>query len=317
VILKSTEYNPAPEDAHAGYVETPDGAQIRYARWHATKHPAKGTVLLLHGRTECIEKLFETIEDIRSFGFEVLTFDWRGQGGSSRLIGNKLAGYIDDYEQYITDLETIFAEIALPDCKAPYYIFAHSTGSLVSLLAAPRLSNKIRRMVLSAPLLGLDNRPLPMGGIHFLSGFLCAVGLGKTYMSGSSTPAENETFAGNYYTSDADRFERNRRFIEDYRELAIGGTTAAWVFATCQAIETVLDPDFHQQISIPSLLLIAGNDHIVSNRAIEELGKRLRVGSSLTIDGARHEMMHEHYRYRGQIMAAFTSFIPGSDSGDF
>ena len=317
MTLKDTHYNPVPENAHAGYVETPDNMRIRFARWKATKHPTKGTVLLLHGRTECIEKLFETVEDIRKRGFEVLTFDWRGQGGSTRLLNNNLAGYIDDFEEYITDLETIFEQVALPDCKGPYYIFAHSTGGLVALLAAPRFGNKVRRMVLTSPLLGLENRSLPQTGIHYLSGIMCAFGLGESYLGGGSTPAESSRFIGNDYTSDPARFERNRQFVEDYRELAVGGTTAAWVYATCEALELVHDMDFYKQINIPSLLLIAGNERIVSNRAIESFGARLRAGSTLTIDGARHEMLQEHDHYREQVLAAFDAFIPGSDEEGF
>ena len=54
---------------------------IRYARWEPLLRPSKGSVIILHGRTECIEKYFETITDLRERGFGVLTFDWRGQGG--------------------------------------------------------------------------------------------------------------------------------------------------------------------------------------------------------------------------------------------
>ena len=315
MTIKNTSYNPVPEGAHAGYVKTPDRMQIRYARWQAASHPAKGTVLLLHGRTECIEKLYETVEDLRRRGFEVLTFDWRGQGGSTRLLKNSLAGYIDNYTQYMTDFETVFEEIALPDCKAPFYVFAHSTGCLVALYSAPRFANKIRRMVLASPLLGLDNRALSQSNIHLLSGFMCAIGMGENYLGGGSTPAESSSFAGNIYTSDPDRFDRNRRFIEEFRELAVGGTTASWVFATCKAMETVHDMEFKKQISIPSLMVLAGNEQVVSNRAIEEFSSGMRAGSILTIDGARHEILQEHDMYREQLLAAFDAYIPGSDDG--
>ncbi|MEO0909601.1 MAG: hypothetical protein AAFX96_04425 [Pseudomonadota bacterium] len=36
---------------------------------------------------------------------------------------------------------------------------------------------------------------------------------------------------------------------------------------------------------------------------------------SLTIDGARHEMFQEHDKFREQLLAAITAFIPGSDTG--
>ena len=50
-----------------------------------------------------------------------------------------------------SDLDQFFEEIVLPDCRGPYYILAHSTGSLIALLAAPSMVNRVRRMVLVAP----------------------------------------------------------------------------------------------------------------------------------------------------------------------
>ena len=71
--------NPIPHDAHAGTTATPDGALLRHAYWRTVKPPCKGTVVLLHGRAEFIEKYFETVTHLREAGFDVCTFDWRGQ----------------------------------------------------------------------------------------------------------------------------------------------------------------------------------------------------------------------------------------------
>ena len=314
-ILKNTEYNPIPEGVFAGYVQTPDRKDIRFARWKAMSHPSKGTILLLHGRTEFIEKTFETVTNLRQAGFEVLTFDWRGQGGSSRLLKNPRAGYIDDYEDYVTDLETIFQSVALPDCKGPYYIVAHSTGALISLFAAPKFGNKIRRMVLCSPFLGITGYPITQRTIKILSASLYSLGMGTVYLAGSDTPDESKGFSGNIYTNDLRRFSRNRKLAEDFRELTIGGITAAWVYASIRCIEEVFDPDFHDKISIPTLLIAAGNDQIVPNSEVEVMGRYLRTGTTLTIDGARHEMFQEHDKFREQLLAAITAFIPGSDTG--
>ena len=52
----ATTGNPVPEGAACGLVRTPDEVNIRYARWMPITHPSKGTVIILHGRTDCIEK---------------------------------------------------------------------------------------------------------------------------------------------------------------------------------------------------------------------------------------------------------------------
>jgi len=312
-ILKMLEPGSRFEPEMAGYVTTPDGVKLRYAKWKATAAPVKGTVLILQGRTEYIEKALETVRTIQDNGFEVLAFDWRGQGGSDRLLEDPRKGYVDQFEEYVLDLETMIAEVALPDCKPPFYILAHSAGALVALMAAPKIPNKIRRMVLCSPLLGIGKQPISQKLIKMLAGGMTAFGLADSYLGGSGTPAAGKPFIGNILTSDTKRYERNKRFSEEHRGLTIGGPTAAWVFASCKAMGQVADPDFYSEISIPSLFILAGNDEVVDNHAAELMASRLRAGSILTIDGAKHELMQETDFFREQMMAAFFAFVPGSD----
>ncbi len=312
MILAQSPDNPMPDNPIAGFVDTSDGANIRYARWQATRHPVKGTVLLLHGRAEYIEKMFETVADLQADGFDVLTFDWRGQGGSSRLLSDRRRGYIDSFDQYITDLDAIMEEIVLPDCPGPYYILGHSTGSLIALLAAPGFGNRIRRMVLCAPLLRLGNIGLSQSTLKYLTGFFTTLGLGYTYAAGGAHPQESRPFIGNKLTSDPVRFNRSKQFAKDHPDLTIGGPTAGWLFAAIKAMERLEDPDYYGRITIPILMINAGNDEVVNPYAIEELGRRLRSGSTVTIDGARHELLHERDIFREQVLAAFNTFIPGT-----
>lgn len=314
MLLKNPSYNPMPENAVSGMAETPDGIKLRYARWKAIQKPSLGTVLVLHGRSEYIERTYETVQNLLERGFEVISFDWRGQGGSSRILEDPKRGYVDDFNDYTIDLETIINEVALPDCKAPYYIFAHSTGSLVSLLSAPKLSNTIQRMVLAAPFLGLGRQPISAPLVKVLAGTLCMFGLGEIYLAGSNSAGEGQKFEGNIHSSDPDRFERNKKFMQEFPELTIGGPTAAWVYAACRIMEEVNDIDFCKKIKIPTLLICAGNDVIVSNKSIESFGRKLRSGKTLTINGARHELLQERDIFREQLLATFDSFIPGSDA---
>lgn len=314
-VLFHTDYNPIPEGAASGFVTTPDGLKIRYGQWKSLTYPVKGSVLLLHGRAEFIEKLFETVTDLRKSGFDVVTFDWRGQGGSERLLSNPRKGYVDSFDQYTLDLETIMQDVALPDCKAPYYIVAHSTGALAALYSAPRFTNRIRRMVLSSPLLGFGKIPLPHPVMKFVTGTFSAIGLGELYLAGGNKSYSERSFASNQVTSDTRRYERQAKLLADFPELGIGGPTVAWLFAACRAMDTVHDPDFHSEITIPTLMICASNDTVVSNRASEDLGLRLRSGSATQITGAKHELLHERDIIREQFLAAFRAFIPGTELG--
>jgi hypothetical protein len=80
--LVNIPQNPVPALAEVGRMATRDGIGIRYALFPATGRPLKGTIVLLTGRNEFIEKYFETIGNLTANGFAVAAMDWRGQGGS-------------------------------------------------------------------------------------------------------------------------------------------------------------------------------------------------------------------------------------------
>lgn len=311
--LVSTDDNPLPPGVHAGVTVTADGASLRHAYWRTVNPPCKGTVIVLQGRAEFIEKYFETVAGLREEGFDVCTFDWRGQGGSSRLVRDPKKGYIDNFSQYVADLEAVIGNVALPDCRPPYFILAHSLGGLVALAAAPKLANRVQRMVIASPLLAYGMTPVSQKRLSFFTGFLCAIGLGAVYIGPGPRLHENRRFAANPLTSDLRRFERNSALAIGHPELAVGGPTAAWLFAAGQAMARVWDPDFIGSIPIPTLLIAAGADKVVSVRAIEEMGLKMRSGKTLVIPGARHELLQERDVYREQLLAAFYAFVPGTD----
>jgi len=313
-ILSATAGNDVPARARAGHLVARDGGKrLRYGLFAAGGRPRRGTVVILQGRNECIEKYYETIGDLSRRGLGTAIMDWRGQGGSDRLIGDREKGYVVSYDDYVADLDQFFEEIVLPDCVGPFFVLAHSMGGLIALLAAPRLVNRVQRMVISAPLIAFENLPLSMSGLAGVSRLLCGIGLGSTYLGGGPRARHTTLYAGNKLTSDYARFTRNGAIYLRHPELALGGPTAAWIRASCAAAAAVADPEHRVRIQVPTLIVAAGSDEVVSTPAIEAFGTSLKSGSVLTIDGARHELLQEADVYREQFMAAFDAFVPGTD----
>ncbi|WP_274425823.1 alpha/beta fold hydrolase [Chelativorans sp. YIM 93263] len=304
-LLRQIPENPVPNGATAGTMITADSRRIRYACFSSGGD--KGTVVLLQGRNECIEKYFETVRDLAARGFSTATFDWRGQGGSERLLRDPRRGYIKSFDQYVIDLDQFFREVVLPDCRPPYSVLAHSTGALVALLAIPDLVNRVRRMTLSAPLLDLPTR-VPTSLIRKLANLFYLTGLGSRYIIGAGRRGKPLPFLGNYVTSDADRYARNQALVRAFPDLFIGAPTAAWLRAAFKAIDRVRDPAFMESVRLPILFLSAGADRVVSTPAIERYATGLRSGHVLTINGARHELLQEDDFYREQALAAFEAF---------
>lgn len=311
-LFYETPGNPLPENAAGGFFTTRDGKKIRYGLFAAVARPMKGTVVVLTGRNECIEKYFETIRNLADRGFGVATLDWRGQGASDRMIGDRQRGYVRSFFDYTGDLEQFFEEIVLPDCRGPYYILAHSAGAVIALLAAPSMANRVRRMVLIAPFFTVPDLPVSVKTVRGICSLFCLLGLGRLYAAWGPRPKESVPFAINKLTSDPERYRRNTLIYETYPQLALGGPTICWLKAATEASLIVSDPDFMAKIQVPLLMIAAGADQVVSTRAVEAYARRLRVGSLVMIDGARHEILQEADLYREQLLAAFDAFIPGT-----
>src|SRR4029450_4451260 len=133
--LVSIPANPVPDNVVTGNLATPDGRKLRFARW-APPPGRKGTVCILPGRAEFIEKYFESVRDLRARGFAVAVLDWRGQGLSDRMLSDIRKGHIEDFSEYHNDLATFMQQVVLPDCPPPVFAIGHSMGASVLIRAA-------------------------------------------------------------------------------------------------------------------------------------------------------------------------------------
>lgn len=312
-LLHATADNPVPDNHFAGFMEGRGGVKIRYAVFRSRASQARGTVVLLHGRGECIEKYFETIEHFTARGLWVATFDWRGQGGSGRQLAEGRAGHLIRFSDYEADLSRFLEQVVLPDARLPFFIVAHSTGALVALSQAPELENRIERMALASPFVALAGQSMSQGRIAFLTRLASLLGLGRHTFQKGEPPA---VFAGNVVTSDPRRFARNIGIVTTHPELSVGWPTARWLHEVLRAMAKVTRQEHLTRIRIPTLLLCPTLDPLVPREAMDALARIFRAGRLIEIDGARHELFQEADRYRAQALAAIDAFIPGSDGDD-
>jgi lysophospholipase len=311
MTLVSIPANPVPEGAMVGTIKTPDGVELRFARF-APPAGRKGTLCLFQGRAEFIEKYFEVVHDARERGFAVATLDWRGQGLSQHALRDKRKGHIEDFAEYEIDLDTFMKEVVLPDCPPPFFALAHSMGASVLIRAAFKNRRWFDRIVLTTPMIGLHLVGMPRLARASIRG-MRMMGLGTSYIPGGGASAiASGPFAGNPLTSDPVRYARTGAIIETEPGLGLGSPTIAWTAAAFQVMSDFADPAYAARIRQPLLIVAAGQDWIVSTPAIEQFALRLRAGSHLVVPGARHEIMMEQDRYRGQFWAAFEAFVPGS-----
>src|SRR5262245_29857691 len=78
-----TRWRAHPKGAAFDVWSAPDGTPLRRLTWRQSgRRKVRGNLLFAGGRGDFIEKYLETLGDWHGAGWNVTSFDWRGQGRS-------------------------------------------------------------------------------------------------------------------------------------------------------------------------------------------------------------------------------------------
>ncbi|MFA5120563.1 alpha/beta fold hydrolase [Zavarzinia sp.] len=283
------------------------GVRLRTASWPGTR----GTIVLVTGRNEFIEKYFETIADLTGRGFTVHMMDWRGQGLSDRLLPDRMKGHVGDFADYGTDLEAFVERAAGP---GPLLLMGHSMGGHVILRAlatSAALRRNVAGAVLSAAMMEIDTGRVPSVWAGRLARF--AVLLGRATIA---VPAPKESGAGfNLLTSDPERGADQAWFVAREPKLDLGAPTFGWLDAAFRSIALLQTPGRLETVETPVLVAVAGADKVVRPEAERRAAARLKHATLAEIDGSRHEILKERDVIRAAFWSAFDLWCSGLTAG--
>ena len=307
--LVATSADPIPDGASVEFLETPDGTRLRAARF-APRGQARGTVVLMQGRTEFIEKYFEVIGDLLSRGFAVAAVDWRGQGLSERPLANRQKGHVADFDHFVEDLQWAIEGYVRPHCPAPYVGFSHSMGGNIALHHLARHPGVLEAACFSAPMWGIGKAEQPGLALKLISGLGCALGLSGSYLPGREGDFDLDSpFEKNVLTSDRGRYERFMAQIRLEPALALGSPTFGWAKQAIASIDALHAAGFPEALSTPIRVCSAGADALVSVAAHAAIADRLPNARRVVFDGAQHELLMEVDAIRDGTLAQFDELM--------
>ena len=257
-----------------------------------------------------MEKYAETVEQLNQRGFDVFSFDWRGQGLSERLLKVHTLGHVTDYSQYLEDLAQIMRKVVMPRCRADIFLFGHSMGGHLALrYMAAQTDTPIAKMVLCAPMLDLHPRPLPIHWVRRFSGWMVRRGLGLLPVPVSIFNPYRLSFSLNCLTSDQFRFKRNANLLKSNPLLIIAGFSFSWLAATLDSLAR-LEHEYSQLPADLSILVVcAGSDAVVSNDKIAAFVAKNPQRRLAIIADAKHEILQERDELRNQFWTRFDEFM--------
>lgn len=292
-----------------GFYKTADNLSIRHGRWRSDRTEKSGTIILLTGRREFMEKYDETITELNQRGFDVYSLDWRGQGLSGRQLSNRHKSFVESYDRYLEDLSLFMKQVIDTAPGLPLIMLAHSMGAHIGLRYIHDNPGIFERAVLTAAMIDISPVYAPRWLLRFSAWVAGRMGLEKGYTIGSEDySASDKIFTGNRLTSDRERFMNECRAIAENPELALGGVTYGWLRATIDSIDILMKPDFAAGIDTSILMISAGEDVIVSNTAHKEICSRMPACLLKTISGSRHEILNETDAIRSSFWREFDRF---------
>lgn len=284
------------------WLRAADGIRLRAAIWDSGSPEPKGTVILLPGRTEYVEKYSSAAQDLIWRGYGVLCIDWRGQGLSDRALDDPMAGHVDRFDEYQSDLDALVQLAEARGLPRPFFLMSHSMGGCIALRGLIH-GLPVKAAVFSAPMWGIAMAPWMRPAAHLIGA--AARWTGQRHRYAPSTNAKSYVaavpFQGNVLTTDPAMFDWMRRQVVTHAELSLGGPSLGWLNA---ALEECADLAARASPQIPCVTALGTAEKVVAAPAVHLRMARWPHGRLDLYPGAEHEVMMEPPATRARFFDA-------------
>jgi len=303
-----------PELLKAAFHKLADGGRIRYALINPSQKP-RGTILVANGRREFIEKRYAELgETLQKRGFQLIFFEWRGQGLSTRFLKGThyQRDYIADFNIYLDDLRSFYRQVVVPLHSGSLIACGHSLGGhLLLRWIAEDQPVEVKATLLTAPMLALT-----LHTMQRVAQTLCRIavhtGYGEGYAPGQHDYNEQDRlFTGNPLTHDAQRYTIIERYFTGVPEMMVGGVTWQWLYAALHSMHKTEAPEYLAAIKTPVLTIIGDKDHVTPAAQLVQCLKSLPNSETVILPGALHDVMNEIDTIRAEAWAHIDRFLAG------
>lgn len=312
----SDPIRPAPSDTMTDFWKSRTegeflGVGNKKIRWISLTRPQHQKVMIVvNGRTESYWKYQELFFDLDQQGYDIYALDHRGQGMSERLTNDSELGHVEQFDDYVTDLNTFITTLVHPEHYPIRHILAHSMGGAITTLYLSQYPHQLQKAVLSAPMHGIRLKPW-LRPIAFPLARIADYFYDEPTYAPGQLPYINKPFLDNRMTHSAKRYKWSKALYEEKPELKLGGPSARWVWQAINAAERCLS--HAPNIDIPVLILQGGADDVVDNKAHQafndamiENGKHCELS---VIASAKHELFCEEDQKRQQVLEKTFTFF--------
>ncbi len=283
------------------------GEKETQLHWVSFTSPTNNkAIMVVNGRVESVYKYQELFYDLFCQGFDIYSFDHRGQGLSDRLTDNQDIGHIEDFNDYVLDLKSMTHHLISPENYQDCYLIGHSMGGAIVTRYIEEYSHPYSAVALSAPMHGIRLKPWlkPIAGS--ISKYLSQRTSQPSYALGQA-PYQNRPFLDNTLTTCEVRYQWARELYAINPELQIGGASNKWVNQSLKSAKLCLEQA--ASCSVPILLLQGESDRIVDNKSHVIFQKKAPNCQLIIVKNAKHELLFESDACRNQVLISILNFF--------
>lgn len=251
--------------------QTPDGKKLYTRTWLPEGEPV-AAVVLVHGLGEHCSRYDHVAALFNQRGIAVYSFDHRGHGNSSGPVG-----HIESYDAVNGDIDHFIADAQKSNPGKPIFLYGHSMGGSMVLYYTLKHQPAIAGVICTSP--GLIPGTPPSPALFFAAKYLSKLLPSMTTNNGLDT----------------NNLSHNREVVQQYIDDPLNTSKISFKlgYDLINCGQWVLD--HAGSFSLPLLLMVGSEDHLVSTDAIKQFASVVPSGL-LTFriwEGQYHELHNE------------------------
>lgn len=274
-----------------GYLDGLENTSLYYETY--IKEDRKGTIVLVHGLGESLEKYDEMIYYFVNMGYSVFAMEHRGHSRSGRLGMDETQVNIESFDYYVEDLKNFIDTIVLPEAEGDrMYLFGHSMGGCISARFLETYTDYFDAAVLCAPMLDIDSGNVPSFLAKMIAHVASKTKYADKYILGKGPYTDIYSYEEAYTTSEA-RYKRAWQTRIDEEVTQMGDGSFRWLSESYNAIKKAISKSEVSKIQVPVLLFQGGQDSLVCPEGQNTFVKNVPNCSMIRYEDAKHEVYGE------------------------
>lgn len=229
----------------------------------------------------------------------VVLVEQRGQGLNSRPLKNKQKIHVQNFDQYINDIDKLLVKLKKKIRFSKIKFIGHSMGSLIAFEYAKINPSLVSELVLSSPMFKIKAFGLPETLVRNVTSFLSSTPLKESYAFGEGDYKERSFHMTNRSTSSRKWYDFSTFIHREHPELTTGGNTFGWVSgAYVKAHSRLSGVD---KLRMKVVMFQATDDEVVDPHEIKKMCELLSDCTLVTLTKAKHDLFREKEIHRKKL----------------